>query len=75
METTRPNVGAYLTPSKMASNIQPLTLHAHGTSPNAYKVAILPEALKLPYSVRLWNFGDAHNGVKGPMFLQINENG
>jgi glutathione S-transferase len=55
--------------------MKPLTLHAHDTGPNPYKVAILLEALKLPYNVRLWEFGDGHNGVKGPVFLKINENG
>jgi glutathione S-transferase len=52
-----------------------LTLHAHGTGPNSFKVAIILEALKLPYNVRLWEFGDSHNGVKGPVSLKINENG
>ena len=54
----------------------PLTLHAHGTGPNPYKVAILLEELSLPYEVKLWQFGDdANNGVKGSNFLKINENG
>ncbi|KAJ9618743.1 hypothetical protein H2203_008947 [Taxawa tesnikishii (nom. ined.)] len=52
-----------------------LTLHAHNTGPNPYKVAILLEALDLPYNVKLWEFGDAENGVKGPVFTKINENG
>lgn len=56
-------------------NIKPLILHAHGTGPNPYKVAIILSALNLPYIVKLWEFGDAPNGVKGPKFLKINENG
>ena len=32
-------------------------------------------ALNLPYTIKLWEFGDAPNGVKGPNFLKINENG
>jgi len=48
---------------------------ARGTGPNLYKFAILLEALKAALQHDLWNFGDAHNGVKGPYVLQINENG
>lgn len=58
-----------------SSNIKPLILHAHNTGPNPYKVAILLEALQLPYEVKLWEFGDAANGVKGSNFLKINPNG
>lgn len=32
-------------------------------------------ALQIPYVVKLWDFGDAPNGVKGSKFLKINENG
>lgn len=59
----------------MSGNIKPLILHAHDTGPNPYKVAILLEALQLPYHVKLWQFGDERNGVKGPVFTKINENG
>jgi len=59
----------------MSGNIKPLILHAHATGPNPYKVAILLEALQLPYHVKLWEFGDAPNGVKGPEFTKISENG
>ncbi|KAI9679997.1 MAG: hypothetical protein M1817_005012 [Caeruleum heppii] len=59
----------------MSSNLKPLVLHAHGTGPNPYKPAIILEALSLPYTVKLWEFGDARNGVKGPVFTQVNENG
>lgn len=59
----------------MSSNIKPLVLHAHGTGPNPYKIAAALEYLQLPYEVKLWQFGDAPNGVKGPEFLKINENG
>lgn len=59
----------------MSSDIKPLTLHAHGTGPNPYKIACALELLNVPYEVKLWQFGDAPNGVKGPNFLKINENG
>jgi len=64
----------------MASNpqadVKPLTLHAHVSGPNPHKVAIVLEFLKLPYQIRLWEFGgDFHKGVKGETFTRINENG
>lgn len=52
-----------------------LILHAHSTGPNPYKVAMVMENLKIPYDLKLWDFGDGENGVKGPNFLKINENG
>ena len=58
-----------------SSSIKPLILHAHGTGPNPYKIAAALEFLSLPYTVKLWQFGDAPNGVKGPAFTAINENG
>lgn len=55
---------------------QPLILHAHATGPNPIKIAIALEALKIPYEVKQWDFGDDPNrGVKGAAFLKINENG
>jgi len=58
------------------SNLKPLILHAHATGPNPIKVAIVLELLSLPYTVKMWDFGDDHNkGVKGAVFLKINENG
>jgi glutathione S-transferase len=58
------------------SSIKPLILHAHTTGPNPIKIAIALEKLKLPYEVKLWEFGDnAENGLKGAKFLEINENG
>lgn len=58
------------------SSIKPLILHAHTTGPNPIKIAIALETLKLPYEVKLWEFGDnAENGLKGAKFLEINENG
>jgi glutathione S-transferase len=55
---------------------QPLVLHAHATGPNPIKIAIALEALKLPYRVQQWEFGDdPERGVKGAAFLRINENG
>ncbi|KAI4745203.1 thioredoxin-like protein [Aureobasidium sp. EXF-12298] len=60
----------------MSSNIKPLILHAHTTGPNPIKIAIALEKLKLPYEVKLWEFGDdAETGLKGAKFLAINENG
>lgn len=54
---------------------KPLVLHAHNTGPNPYKIAVALELLDLPYEVKLWQFGDADNGVKGKQFLKINQNG
>ena len=54
---------------------KPLLLHAHNTGPNPYKIAVALELLDLPYEVKLWQFGDADNGVKGKQFLKINQNG
>jgi glutathione S-transferase len=60
----------------MPDKLKSLTLHAHSTGPNPYKIAIGPEILSLPYEIRLWEFGDVpEKGVKGKAFLQINENG
>ncbi|OBW67612.1 thioredoxin-like protein [Aureobasidium pullulans] len=60
----------------MSSNIKPLILHAHTTGPNPIKVAIALETLKIPYTLKLWEFGDdPKNGLKGSNFLSINENG
>lgn len=59
----------------MSANIKPLILHAHGTGPNPYKIALALEYLDLPYDIKLWQFGDAPNGVKGAEFTKINENG
>lgn len=58
------------------TKMQPLTLHAHSTGPNPIKIAIACEYLKIPYTIKMWNFGDdAETGVKGTAFLKINENG
>ncbi len=60
----------------MAEKLKPLTLHAHSTGPNPYKIAIALEILDLPYEIRLWDFGDdPEKGVKGETFRKINENG
>ncbi|KAL2826913.1 glutathione S-transferase [Aspergillus pseudoustus] len=56
--------------------MQPLILHAHATGPNPIKIAIALEALRIPYTVRQWDFSDnPQTGVKGASFLRINENG
>jgi hypothetical protein len=71
-KTTHP----HLPPQSIMSSIKPLILHAHTTGPNPIKIAIALEKLKLPYEVKLWEFGDnAENGLKGAKFLEINENG
>lgn len=54
---------------------KPLVLHAHASGPNPYKVAMVLETLEIPYEVKLWNFSDANNGVKGPVYTKINPNG
>ncbi|KAJ4256244.1 hypothetical protein NW762_009324 [Fusarium torreyae] len=59
----------------MSSDLKPLVLHAHGTGPNPFKVAMLLEALSIPYEVKLWQFGDGPGGVKSAEFLGINPNG
>ncbi|KAI9812410.1 MAG: hypothetical protein M1827_004641 [Pycnora praestabilis] len=59
----------------MSSNLKPLVLHAHATGPNPVKVAVLLDALHLPYQVKVWAFGDGPNGVKGSAFTKINPNG
>ena len=53
-----------------------LTLHAHATGPNPFKIGIALESLQLPYTIKMWDFSDdAAHGVKGSTFLKINENG
>ncbi|KAJ5634053.1 hypothetical protein N7528_001895 [Penicillium herquei] len=62
----------------MASHMKPLILHAHAhaNGPDPVKIAIALEALKVPYIVKQWDFGnDPEMGVKGSDFLKINENG
>jgi glutathione S-transferase len=60
----------------MPDKLKPLTLPAHSTGPNPYKIAIALEIFSLPYEIRLWEFGDdPEKGAKGKAFLQINENG
>ncbi|KAK3615987.1 hypothetical protein LTR56_026263 [Elasticomyces elasticus] len=58
----------------MAPN-QVVLLHAHESGPNPIKVAIVLELLSVPYTLKMWQFGDGPNGVKGDAFLAINENG
>ncbi|KAL2056619.1 hypothetical protein ABVK25_003013 [Lepraria finkii] len=57
-----------------STNLKPLTLHAHGTGPNPYKVATVLSALK-PTRPSCESSVTAPNGVKGPHFLKINGNG
>lgn len=58
-----------------SATLKPLVLHAHASGLNSVKVAIVLETLFLPYTVKLWVFGDGPNGVKGATFTKINENG
>ncbi|KAJ5612957.1 Glutathione S-transferase/chloride channel C-terminal [Penicillium lagena] len=56
--------------------MKPVILHAHATGPNPIKVAMALESLKVPFTIKMWDFGDDPNtGVKGTTFLKINENG
>ncbi|KAL7784157.1 glutathione S-transferase [Trichoderma afarasin] len=56
--------------------IKPLLLHAHEAGPNPFKIAMALEFLKVPYDVKMWEFGnDPQKGVLGDAFLKINENG
>ncbi len=55
---------------------KPLVLHAHTTGPNPIKIAIALEFLSVPYTIKMWDFGDdPDRGVKGATFTKINENG
>lgn len=55
---------------------KPLVLHAHASGPNPIKIAMALEFLKVPYTVKMWEFGDDKDkGVKGAAFTAINENG
>lgn len=45
------------------------------TAPNPVKVAITLEVLGLPYAVKLWQFGDSPDVVKGPALMKITPNG
>jgi hypothetical protein len=70
------NIHPHIPSQSIMSSIKPLVLHAHTTGPNPIKIAIALETLKLPYEVKLWEFGDdAENGLKGAKFFEINENG
>ena len=56
--------------------MKPLLLHGHATSPNPLKVAIVLQYLRVPYEVKIWEFGDdPRRGVKGEDFAQISPNG
>lgn len=56
--------------------LQPFILHAHASSPNPIKVAVALEYLKLPYEVKIWEFGDdPEHGVKGTSMARLTPNG
>lgn len=60
----------------MAAHMKLVILHAHATGPNPIKVAMALESLKVPYTIKMWDFSDdPSTGVKGTAFLKINENG
>lgn len=60
----------------MSNNIKPLILHAHASGPNPIKIAMALEFLSIPYTIKMWEFGDDSKvGVKGAAFTAINENG
>lgn len=61
----------------MSAQLKPLLLHAHATGPNPIKLAMALELLSLPYTIKMWQFGDdPSTGVKGTTFTTtINENG
>ena len=65
-----------ITLTRMSSSLSPLTLHAFPTSPNPLKVSIALELLKLPYNIKIWQFGDdPEKGVKSASFAELSENG
>lgn len=56
--------------------MEKLMLHGHSTSPNPLKIAIALQYLRIPYEVKIWEFGDdPHRGVKGDDFANISPNG
>jgi glutathione S-transferase len=61
----------------MAKDIKPLLLHTMDLSwrPNPLKVAILLEALQIPYSAKQWISGQTDNGVEGSIFKELNPHG
>jgi len=48
-----------------------IVLHGHAGGPNPWKVALLLEELKLPYTLKLWEFPD----LKKEPFEKMNPNG
>lgn len=60
----------------MSNQVKPLVLHAHASGPNPIKIAMALEFLSVPYTIKMWDFGDDPKvGVKGAAFTAINENG
>jgi len=60
------------------SDLKPIQFYSHkGRGPNPYKVAILLEALNLPYDIHPRTMGDPSNptDVKNQSYLDINPNG
>jgi len=50
---------------------KPITLYAHASGPNPWKVAIVLEELQIPYELKVMDLGD----LKKPPFEKINPNG
>jgi len=61
----------------MAKEIKPLLLHTMDLSwrPNPLKVAILLEALEIPYNAKQWISGQTDNAVEGSKFKELNPHG
>jgi len=53
------------------SSLKPITLYSHATGPNPWKVAIVLEELKVPYTSKFMDMAD----LKKPPFEKINVNG
>jgi glutathione S-transferase len=53
------------------SSLKPITLRAHDSGPNAWKVASVLEELRLPYEIKYITFPD----MKKPDYESINPNG
>lgn len=64
------------TTGAMSTSKKPLVLHAHASGPNPIKIVMALEFLQVPYTIKMWEFGDDPKvGVKGAAFTAINENG
>jgi glutathione S-transferase len=53
------------------SSIKPITLHAHSSGPNPWKIVIILEELELPYTLIYETF----SSIKSAPYTDINPNG